>query len=85
MSENQQDETILVALHPNNLEEVESTRKELEVDAEVLTGTKVLIKAHCTMYHGHLAIIDPDRVWYTLVFEPNEFTILAGELEEQTK
>ena len=85
MSENQQDETILVALHPNNLEEVESTRKELEVDAEVLTGTKVLIKAHCTMYQGHLAIIDPDRVWYTLVFEPNEFTILAGELEDQIK
>ena len=85
MSENQQDETILVALHPNNLEEVESTRKELEVDAEVLTGTKVLIKAHCTVYKGHLAVIDPDRVWYTLVFEPNEFTILAGELEDQTK
>ena len=85
MSEIQQDETILVALHPNNLEEVESTRKELEVDAEVLTGTKVLIKAHCTMYKGHLAIIDPDRVWYTLVFEPNEFTILAGELGDQIK
>ena len=85
MSENQQDETILVALHPNNLEEVESTRKELEVDAEVLTGTKVLIKAHCVMYKGHLAIIDPDRVWYTLVFEPNEFTILAGKLENQTE
>ena len=85
MSENQQDETILVALHPNNLEEVEPTRKELEVDAEVLTGTKVLIKAHCTMYMGHLAIIDPDRVWYTLVYGPNEFTILAGELEDQDK
>ena len=85
MSENQQDETILVALHPNNLEEVESTRKELEIDAEVLTGTKVLIKAHCTMDKGHLAIIDPDRVWYTLVFEPNEFTILAGKLEDQIK
>ena len=85
MSEIQQDETILVALHPNNLEEIESTRKELEVDAEVLTGTKVLIKAHCAMHKGHLAIIDPDRVWYTLVFEPNEFTILAGELEDQIK
>ena len=85
MPENQQDETILVALHPNNLEEVEPTRKELEVDAEVLTGTKVLIKAHCTMYEGHLAIIDPDRVWYTLVYGPNEFTILAGELEDQDK
>ena len=83
MSENQQDETILVALHPNNLEEVESTRKELEVDAEVLTGTKVFIKAHCAMCKGHLAVIDPDRVWYTLVYEPNEFTILAGELEDQ--
>ena len=85
MSENQQDETILVALHPNNLEEVEPTRKELEVDAEVLTGTKVFIKAHCAMYKDHLAIIDPDRVWYTLVYGPNEFTILAGELEDQDK
>ena len=83
MSENQQDETILVALHPNNLEEVESTRKELEIDTEVLTGTKVFIKAHCAMYQGHLAVIDPDRVWYTLVYGPNEFTILAGELEDQ--
>ena len=46
MPEIQQDETILVALHPNNLEEVESTRKELEVDAEVLkltTPTKSLL------------------------------------------
>ena len=85
MSENQQDETILVALHPNNLEEVEPTRKELEVDAEVLTGTKVFIKAYCTMYKGHLAIIDPDHVWYTLVYGPNEFTILAGELEDPDK
>ena len=85
MSENQQDETILVALHPNNLEEVEPTRKELEVDAEVLTGTKVFIKAHCAMYRSHLAIIDPDRVWYTLVYGPNEFTVLAGELEDQDK
>ena len=85
MSEDQQDETILVALHPNNLDEVEPTRKELEVDAEVLTGTKVFIKAHCAIYKGHLAIIDPDRVWYTLVYGPNEFTILAGELEDQDK
>ena len=46
---------------------------------------KVLIKAHCTVYKGHLAIIDPDRVWYTLVYGPNEFTILAGELEDQDK
>ena len=85
MSENEQDETILVALHPNNLEEVEPTRKELEVDAEVLTGTKVFIKAYCAMYKGHSAIIDLDRVWYTLVYGPNEFTILAGELEDQIK
>ena len=85
MSEEQQAETILVALHPNNLEDIESTRKELEVDTEVLTGTKVFIKAHCAMYKGHLAVIDPDRVWYTLVYEPNEFTILAGELEDQDK
>ena len=85
MSENQQDETILVALHPNNLNKVEPTRKALEVDAEVLTGTKVFIKAHCALYQGHLAIIDPDRVWYTLVYGPNEFTILAGELEDQDK
>ena len=85
MSENQQDETILIALHPNNLDEVEPTRKELEVDTEVLTGTKVFIKAHCALYQGHLAIIDPDRVWYTLVYGPNEFTILAGELKDQDK
>ena len=85
MSEEQQVETILVALHPNNLEEVEPTRKELEVDAAVLTGTKVFIKAHCALYKGHLAVIDPDHVWYTLVYEPNEFTILAGELEDQDK
>ena len=83
MSENEQVETILVAFHPNNLDEVEPTRKELEIDAEVLTGTKVLIKAHCALYKGHLAVIDPDRVWYTLVYEPNEFTILVGELEDQ--
>ena len=83
MSENQQVETILVAFHPNNLDEVEPIRKELEIDAEVLTGTKVLIKAHCALYKGHLAVIDPDRVWYTLVYGPGEFTILSGELEDQ--
>ena len=83
MSENEQVETILVAFHPNNLDEVEPTRKELEIDAEVLTGTKVLIKAHCALYEGHLAVIDPDRVWYTLVYGPGEFTILSGELEDQ--
>ena len=77
------EETILVALHPNNLPDVEAERVRLEVEADDLEGTKVIPKAHCAIYKGHLAIINPEKVWYTKVYEPGEYTILAGELEDQ--
>lgn len=76
-------DTILVALHPKNVEEIEADRAELEVPPELLAGTYVYNKNQCILHKGVLAIILPEMVWFARVYEEGEFTILAGELEEQ--